>query len=363
MPIRVDALLVQVRREVVDVVVVPHVLVAVGDHRAAPVPPSVADDVHLAGQEGVGRAHDRADVEVVLPVLDGHVEVVAPGVEVGDDRLHRPVAVAVDHVAPVALGEQLARRTAPRRAAAPPTDRRRPPRARAASGRTAPAARSGLSQPTRRRPATGASQDAPGYARPSDQPPAVRDRLDGPQLAPRPVRAWFFWVCLVIVVVECGLFFPFLPGDTLLFAMGLFIASARRHRARPRRSTCSVAHRAAHASRRSLGNVLGYEIGRWIGPPLYERDGRILKRKYFDQTTRLLRQARQQGAGDRPVRAVRAHLHHRGRRRHPDGAAAASSSGAPSARCCWVAQHHPARLLPRPRLPGPAARTSTRRSW
>ena len=29
---------------------------------------------------------------------------------------------------------------------------------------------------------------------------------------------------------------------------------------------------------------MGYEIGRKIGPPLYERDGRILKRKYFDQT-------------------------------------------------------------------------------
>ena len=33
-----------------------------------------------------------------------------------------------------------------------------------------------------------------------------------------------------------------------------------------------------------LGNVAGYEIGRAIGPPLYERDGRILKKKYFDQT-------------------------------------------------------------------------------
>ena len=30
--------------------------------------------------------------------------------------------------------------------------------------------------------------------------------------------------------------------------------------------------------------MIGYEIGRAIGPPLYERDGRILKRKYFDQT-------------------------------------------------------------------------------
>jgi membrane-associated protein len=33
-----------------------------------------------------------------------------------------------------------------------------------------------------------------------------------------------------------------------------------------------------------LGNVAGYEIGRAIGPPLYNREGRILKRKYFDQT-------------------------------------------------------------------------------
>jgi membrane-associated protein len=34
-----------------------------------------------------------------------------------------------------------------------------------------------------------------------------------------------------------------------------------------------------------LGNVVGYEIGRAIGTPLYERDGRILKKKYFDETT------------------------------------------------------------------------------
>src|SRR4029079_19506518 len=31
-------------------------------------------------------------------------------------------------------------------------------------------------------------------------------------------------------------------------------------------------------------NVAGYEIGRAIGPPLYRREGRILKKKYFDNT-------------------------------------------------------------------------------
>ncbi len=122
--------------------VVAHVLVAVGDHRAAPVPPTVADDVHLGGEERVGGADDRADVEVVLPVLDRDVEVVPAGVEVGDDRLHRPVAVAVDDVAAVALGRAARRRTARPVGHSPrPRPDARPRAARAASGRTAPARR------------------------------------------------------------------------------------------------------------------------------------------------------------------------------------------------------------------------------
>ena len=107
MPEDGQLLLVRPRRELVDVRVVADVLVAVGDHRAAPVPAAVADDVHLGGQERVGVAHDGADVEVVLPVLDRDVERVPARVEVGDDRLAAPVAVAVDDVAGVAVGEQL----------------------------------------------------------------------------------------------------------------------------------------------------------------------------------------------------------------------------------------------------------------
>ena len=96
----------------------------------------------------------------------------------------------------------------------------------------------------------------------------------------------FIWVSLIIVFVECGLFFPFLPGDTLLFALGLFIAgddyevlgidSNALGLAVAMSMLCVAAF---------LGNVVGYEIGRKIGPPLYERDGRIMKRKYLDQTS------------------------------------------------------------------------------
>ena len=82
-------------------------LVAVGHHGAATVPPPLADDVEGPRAHRVGRADDRADVEVVTPVLDRDVEVVPPGVEVGDDRLVPPVAVGVDDVAPVALAQQV----------------------------------------------------------------------------------------------------------------------------------------------------------------------------------------------------------------------------------------------------------------
>jgi membrane-associated protein len=94
----------------------------------------------------------------------------------------------------------------------------------------------------------------------------------------------FFWVCLVIILVECGLFFPFLPGDTLLFAVGLFVATRDSIVPGPHGTDLLVAILLLIAVG-FAGNVLGYEIGRWIGPPLYERDGRILKRKYFDQTS------------------------------------------------------------------------------
>lgn len=88
----------------------------------------------------------------------------------------------------------------------------------------------------------------------------------------------FFWISLAIVFIECGLLFPILPGDSLLFAVGLFVATGQVH------VNLGLAILALCAAA-FLGNVAGYEIGRAIGTPLYERDGRILKKKYFDETT------------------------------------------------------------------------------
>ncbi|TWG91772.1 membrane-associated protein [Nocardioides sp. J9] len=99
----------------------------------------------------------------------------------------------------------------------------------------------------------------------------------------------FIWIAIAIVFVECGLFFPFLPGDTLLFALGLFIAGSNS-------SPFSIMGISNEPLQLLIamtllviagfaGNVAGYEIGRKIGPPLYQRDGKVLKRKYLDQTS------------------------------------------------------------------------------
>ena len=96
--------------------------------------------------------------------------------------------------------------------------------------------------------------------------------------------AGFFWVSLIIVVIECGLFFPFLPGDTLLVAIGLFLAGDKLSIIPgPGLLDLGVACLLLVGAA-MLGNVLGFEIGNKAGPVVYEHDGKILKRDYLDRT-------------------------------------------------------------------------------
>ena len=87
----------------------------------------------------------------------------------------------------------------------------------------------------------------------------------------------FFWVSTAIVFIECGLLFPILPGDSLLFAIGLFIAEGSLNLNIV--TACIILTVAAF-----IGNVVGYEIGRAIGTPLYGRDGRFINKANFDKT-------------------------------------------------------------------------------
>ena len=88
------------------------------------------------------------------------------------------------------------------------------------------------------------------------------------------------WGVAFIVFAECGLF-AILPGDSLLFTVGLFVALGTIHH--PLWFVCVVLTVAAVA-----GNVCGYWLGRLIGPPLFKPRtglmGRIFKEKYVEQT-------------------------------------------------------------------------------
>ena len=83
---------------------------------------------------------------------------------------------------------------------------------------------------------------------------------------------------LFIIFAECGLLIGFfLPGDSLLFAAGLLIASGAFDV--PLWAVCVGVPIAA-----SAGSLVGYWIGRKAGPAIFDKpDSRIFKKKYVDQ--------------------------------------------------------------------------------
>jgi membrane-associated protein len=89
-----------------------------------------------------------------------------------------------------------------------------------------------------------------------------------------------FWVSLVVIFVECGLFIFFMPGDSLLFTIGLAIQNPQQLADLHINIVVACVVLTAAAV---LGNVVGYEIGRAVGAPLYTRGGRLLKPEHFDK--------------------------------------------------------------------------------
>jgi membrane-associated protein len=85
-------------------------------------------------------------------------------------------------------------------------------------------------------------------------------------------------LCLIIFA-ECGLLIGFfLPGDSLLFTAGLFVASGLI--GAPIWLICLLLTVCAVA-----GNVVGYFLGYKAGPALFDRpDSRLFRREHVDKT-------------------------------------------------------------------------------
>lgn len=100
-----------------------------------------------------------------------------------------------------------------------------------------------------------------------------------PQQLVETFGAWAFVAVLVVIFAECGLLIGFfLPGDSLLFMTGLFIASGAIKT--PLWLACVLIAASAVA-----GNYVGYAIGWRAGPAVFDKpESRIFKPQHVART-------------------------------------------------------------------------------
>jgi membrane-associated protein len=104
------------------------------------------------------------------------------------------------------------------------------------------------------------------------------DLLDPQSLIDR-FGTYALWGSALIIFIECWLF-PFLPGDSLLFTVGLLISQQSEDVGQPIWFACLVLTVAAVAS-----NIVGYAVGAKVGPAIFKRpDSRVFKQEYIDKT-------------------------------------------------------------------------------
>ena len=90
------------------------------------------------------------------------------------------------------------------------------------------------------------------------------------------VGIWIYVILFVVIFAETGLVVtPFLPGDSLLFAVGA-IAAGGRIELLPAMAVMAVAA--------FLGDTANYWIGHFAGDRMVKRYPRLIKQKHLDQT-------------------------------------------------------------------------------
>ncbi|MCF8587542.1 DedA family protein [Gordonia liuliyuniae] len=95
-----------------------------------------------------------------------------------------------------------------------------------------------------------------------------------------------FWGLLLVILIESGVLFPVLPGDSLLFVAGLIAAGSQ---------TGEHAEKVADSGLTlwplligvpiagMIGGQIGYWIGRYVGTSMFKPDARFLKQRYLDE--------------------------------------------------------------------------------
>lgn len=88
---------------------------------------------------------------------------------------------------------------------------------------------------------------------------------------------WIYGILFLIIFVETGLVvMPFLPGDSLLFAVGALAAFTGELNPALLIALLFVAA--------VLGDTLNYHIGKFIGPKVFEKNYRFINKEYLFKT-------------------------------------------------------------------------------
>ena len=98
------------------------------------------------------------------------------------------------------------------------------------------------------------------------------------------VDLWIYPILFAVIFCETGLVVtPFLPGDSLLFAVGALAAVDSSGTLSAPLASVILGLAAV------LGNTLNYSIGRAIGPPAFSGRYRLLKVEYLRRTEEFFR--------------------------------------------------------------------------
>jgi len=92
---------------------------------------------------------------------------------------------------------------------------------------------------------------------------------------------WALAGLLAVILIESGVLFPVLPGDSLLFTAGMVVAAGGKEGVDDFATLWQLMILIPLFA--IIGGQIGYWIGRYAGTAMFKPDARFLKKKYIDE--------------------------------------------------------------------------------